>query len=118
MILLGRRPKVATPDRESDIYDYFVHAQELNNQAILIRCAWNRCIDDNEQNYLWEYIESPDEAGTLLVEIPRKPGQAVRTAQLSIRYGHVILKPPKHRAKEHLPKIEVDIVLAREDNPP
>jgi hypothetical protein len=52
------------------------------------------------------------------VEIPRKPGQAIRTAELSIRYGHVILKPPKHRAKEHLPKVEIDVVLARENNPP
>jgi len=108
---------VNVADRESDIYDYFVRAQELNDQALLIRCAWNRCIDD-EQNYLWEYIENQDEAGTLPVEIPRKPGQAVRTAELSIRYGHVILKPPKHRAKEHLPFVSIDIVLAREDNPP
>ncbi|EDN66225.1 conserved hypothetical protein [Beggiatoa sp. PS] len=82
-------------NRESDIYDYFVRAQELDNQAVLIRGSWNRCIED-DQNYLWEYIESQDEAGTLPVEIPRKPGQAVRTAKLSIRYGHVILKPPKH----------------------
>lgn len=37
---------------------------------------------------------------------------------MSIRYGHVILKAPKHRAKENLPKIEIDVILAREDNPP
>jgi len=108
---------VNVADRESDIYDYFVRAKELDNQAVLIRGAWNRCIED-DQNYLWEYIESQDDAGTLLVEIPRKPRQAVRTAELSIRYGHVILKPPKHRAKEHLPKVEIEVVLAREDNPP
>jgi hypothetical protein len=108
---------VNVADRESDIYDYFVRAKELDDQALLIRGAWNRCIDD-EKNYLWEYIESQDEAGILSVEIPRKPGQAVRTAELSIRYGHVILKPPKHRAKEHLPKVEIDVVLARENNPP
>jgi hypothetical protein len=108
---------VNVADRESDIYDYFVRAKELDNQAVLIRGAWNRCIED-DQNYLWEYIESQDDAGTLIVEIPRKPGQAVRTAELSIRYGHVILKPPKHRAIDNLPKVEIDVVLAREDNPP
>lgn len=37
---------------------------------------------------------------------------------MSIRYGHVILKPPKHRANENLPKVEIEVVLAREDNPP
>lgn len=108
---------VNVADRESDIYDYFVRAQELDNQAVLIRGAWNRCIED-DQNYLWEYIENLDDAGTLSVEIPRKPSQAVRTAELSIRYGHVVLKPPKHRAKEHLPTVDIDVVLAREDNPP
>ncbi|EDN67166.1 transposase [Beggiatoa sp. PS] len=65
---------VNVADRESDIYDYFVRAQNLNDQALLIRCAWNRCIDDDDQNYLWEYVESQDEAGILPVEIPRKPG--------------------------------------------
>ena len=37
---------------------------------------------------------------------------------MSIRYGHVILKPPKPRANENLPKVEIEVVLAREDHPP
>ena len=44
---------VKVADRESDVYDYLVHAPKLDNQAVLIRGAWNRCLDD-EPNYLWE----------------------------------------------------------------
>lgn len=82
---------VNVADRESDIYDYFVLAKELDNQAVLVRGAWNRCIED-EQNYLWEYIEAQQEAGTISVEIPRKPDQIARCATLLIRYGNTILK--------------------------
>jgi len=109
---------VNVADRECDIYDYFVYARELDNQSVLIRGAWNRCVED-EHNYLWNYIENQDEAGILFAKIPRKPNQAARTAALSIRYGNVTLKPPKsYRASTFEPKIKINIVLAKENNPP
>lgn len=106
---------VNVADRESDIFDYFVRAQQLDNQALLIRGAWNRCIE-GEHNYLWDYIENQPTIGTLSVTVPRQTGKAARIANLSIRYGRVTLKPPKYRAKEHLPMVEIDVILAREEN--
>ena len=108
---------VNVTDREGDIYDYFAKARQLDDQGVLVRGAWNRCVE-HEEKYLWNYVESQNIVGTVFVQVPRKSGQAIRTAELSIRYGRVFLKPPKYRAKEALPLVEIDVVLAREENPP
>ena len=83
----------------------------------LFEVLFIQCVED-EQNYLWEYIENHTDTGTLLVEIPRNIDTAARTAELSDQNGNKILKPPKIDALEHLAYVSIDVVNASEDNPP
>ena len=57
-------------------------------------------------------------AGTITVTVPRQGTQPGRTATLTVPFAAVTLKPPRHRAREHLPLLRVYGVLAREASPP
>lgn len=104
-------------DREGDIYDVFLRAQEAK-QSLLVRAAWNRAIEQ-EEKYLWEHMESRHAKEEMLeVSIPGSDKRKARTAQLSIRFSEIRIKPPVHRKAEKLPLIKVWAVLVREENPP
>ncbi len=103
-------------DREADVYDVFVLGRELQ-QDVLVRAAWNRAVDHEERD-LWDLLEQQPVAGTITVTVPRHRTQPGRTATLTVRFTAVTLKPPRHRAREHLPTLSVYGVLAREASPP
>jgi len=104
-------------DREFDIYDAFLHAQE-SKQEILVRAAWNRAIE-SEEKYLWEHMASRHAKDEMLeVSVPGSEKRKARTARLSIRYSEIRLKPPAHRKAEKLPSIKVYAVLVREEEAP
>jgi hypothetical protein len=107
---------VSVGDREADIYDVFLLSRDLQ-QDVLVRAAWNRAVD-HEQRYLWETLEQQPVAGTLTVTVPRQESQPGRTATLTVQFAAVTLKPPRHRAPEHLPRLCVYGVLAREEGSP
>ena len=105
-------------DREADVYDAFLTAQKTG-QNLLVRAAWNRAIENEEEKYLWEHMESrPAKDELLEVGVPRSEKRKARTAELSVRYSQIQLKPPAHRKAEKLPSIKVYAVLVREENPP
>jgi hypothetical protein len=103
-------------DREADVYDVFVLSRQ-RQQDVLVRAAWNRAVD-HEERYLWDVLESAPVAGTVSVTVPRQGSHPGRTATLTVQFTPVTLKPPRHRAPEHLPTIPVYGVLARESAPP
>ncbi len=57
-------------------------------------------------------------AGTVTVTVPRHGTQPGRTATLTVQFAAVTLKPPRYRAREHLPTLSVYGVLARQASPP
>lgn len=63
---------VSVGDREADIYDLFLQAQELR-QDVLVRAAWDRRVAHPE-GHLWAYMESRPVAGNVTITVPRKPG--------------------------------------------
>jgi len=85
-------------DREADIFDLFLESKNLR-QDILLRAAWDRCVDHPEK-YLWEHMEEVPISGHITITVPRKKGQPHREAKLFIRYDKISLKPPRHRRKE------------------
>jgi len=103
-------------DREADVYEVFVLSRKLQ-QDVLVRAAWNRAVD-HEERYLWDVLEAAPVAGTVTVTVPRQGTQPGRTATLTVQFAAVTLKPPRHRAQEHLPTLPVYGVLAREIAPP
>jgi hypothetical protein len=106
---------VSVGDREADVYELFVQAQQLS-QDILVRASWNRCVDHAEK-YLWEHLHSHPVSGTLTITVPRKQKQPEREATLSIRHALVVLRPPQRRKGEKLPSVTVFAVLALEEQP-
>jgi hypothetical protein len=110
---------VTVCDRESDVYDFFVKARELNSK-VLVRAAQDRKLS-GETCKLWEYMEGQEIKGRLEIEIPQKDKQKKRKAILSVRYATITLNPPQHlkaSEKKKLGTITIDAVLAQEINAP
>lgn len=109
---------VTVCDREADIYEMFVVAQE-KEAHLLVRAATNRAIVDNEAKKLWSKVERQTIAGHLTVHITPNQKRKARTAQVSLRFTEVQLKPP-HRPKNQrkLPFVTLKAILVGEENPP
>jgi hypothetical protein len=107
---------VSVGDREADVYDLLVLSDELK-QDVLVRAAWNRRVE-HEESYLWDHLEDQPLAGTLEITVPRRGNAPARTASCAVRAAQLRLKPPRQRAKEHLPVISVYGVLVQEQTPP
>ncbi len=103
-------------DREGDIYECF--AFKPTNVEKLVRAAQDRSLAEGTS--LFSKAETWDEAGHMTVELPAAPGRKARQVELSVRFGKVEIKRPKHRAASGgLPAtISVTLVIGREINPP
>jgi Transposase DNA-binding len=107
---------VSMGDREADVYDLFI-AERPVGVDLLIRAAWDRRVEHPEQ-YLWATVTAWPVAATLTVHVPRHEGQPARQAVVSVRFGPVTLRPPRHRQAEHLPAVTVWAVSVLEEYPP
>jgi len=105
-------------DREADIYEMFVLAQE-KKAKLLVRAATDRLlVKDEEVRKLWQKVEQQAIAGHLTVEIAGNKQQAARQARVSVRFSQVSLKPPWRPNKKNLPVVTLNAILVREENPP
>lgn len=108
---------VSVADREADVFDCFVKAQELDLH-LLIRAARNRRVPQPEK-YLWHQLSALGPVGHLAIEVPRRPGKPARCATLALRFSPVSLLPPKHRRSDpELQAISLWAVYAQEEDPP
>lgn len=113
---VSTRPRVIhVMDREGDIFEVFEKAFALGH-GVVIRAAWNRNVA-GEHAHLWETMQRQPVGGRLPVEVRNQANHAPRTAQLEIRWGFVVLQPPRSRAKGKSP-IGVYAVWAVEVNAP
>lgn len=107
---------VAVCDREADIYDLFL-AERPAGVDWLVRAAWDRGVEHGE-GHLWAAVASVPPLGQAELSLPRREGQAARTARLTLRCAPVALKPPRARRGEGLPAVEVHAVWACEEAAP
>jgi hypothetical protein len=119
---------ISVGDREADVYDFFL-VERPPGVDLLVRAAWDRGVAEPQQ-HLWATVAAAPEAGTLSLAVPRRaarPGQAgqpgtpaqpARTAQLTLRFAPVTLRPPRHRSAEHLPPVPITAVWLVEPAPP
>jgi len=106
---------VSVGDREADIYELFVLAQENpSGPKLLVRADRERLNKDGQP--VWDYVENQPIAGKLEVQVPRRPAKKARVANLDIRYSEVELRPPKRKKK--MGSLKVWAVLANEGNTP
>jgi len=104
-------------DREADIYEMFVFAQE-REASLLVRASSNRALLDEEVGKLWPSVEQQPIAGLLTVHIPGNNKRKARTATVSVRFTSVTLKPPWRPNGLKLPSVPLNAILVREENPP
>lgn len=106
---------VSVGDRESDIYELFEEAAKTaNGPKLLVRAMHNRKLKD-EQQRLWETIESRPVDGIQVLAVPRRGNRAAREAHVEIRHAAVSLLASEGRKG---PAIPVWAVLAREREAP
>jgi len=107
---------VTVCDREADIYEMFVMAQE-KRADLLVRANADRRLDEEAKN-LWAKVESQKQAGELTVDIVGNDKRAARQATVSVRFCTVTLRPPWRPQQKKLPIVTLTTILVREDNPP
>lgn len=112
---------VSVADREADIYDIFVEAQQHAGPKadFVIRARVDRCTTEaNPDAGAAAFCKVRDEVaattrlGTKTIELRPTPKRAARTATLEIRALTVTIKPP--HARSHLPPVTVQVMLADE----
>lgn len=106
---------VGVCDREADIYDVFV-AERAERVDWLVRAAWNRGVNHPEK-YLWEAMQSVPAMGTMQLRVPPRGAIAERTAELTIRYAPVRIRPPRSRKGKGVAEVDVYAVWAIETMP-
>lgn len=109
---------VSVGDRENDLFEAFVQAQE-SEVDVLIRSAQDRRIAEDDTKKLWDYVAEQPVLGQTEAEVGRNGDRAARIAQLSVRSVQVTLSPPVHHLKKkELSPITVWAVHVIEDHPP
>ena len=103
-------------DREADIYEMFVLAQK-EEASLLVRASSNRKLLDEETGKLWPSVEQQPIAGNLTVDITGNSERKARTANVSVRYTSVELKPPWRPNQLKLPPVTLNAILVREEHP-
>jgi hypothetical protein len=107
---------VNVADREGDLYELLAEAlQTAKGVHLLIRAQHNRQVQGSHEK-LWKHLAMQTAAATLQVRVPRKAGQAARTANLTIRFGPVTLRAPL--LKEQKPPLTIWAIQAQEEHPP
>ncbi len=114
---------VGVSDRESDLYDIFVEAQQHPGADYLVRSKADRCTPERDltegaagfRKVRAEVASSAVRAERIL-ELDATPKRTARTAKLEVRALTLTLKPP--HARSSLPKVTCQVVLAEEVNGP
>jgi Transposase DNA-binding/Transposase Tn5 dimerisation domain len=108
---------VTVCDREADIYEMFVLAQE-KKASLVIRASANRALAEKEVRKLWAKVERQPLAGQLTVQISSNQQRPARQATVSVRFCPVKLRPPWRPKPQKLPSVTLNAILVREEEPP
>lgn len=112
---------VSIADREADIYDIFVDAQQQpgSRADYIIRAKEDRCtLERDPDTGPAVYRKVRDEVSrsklltTRTIDLSQTPKRAARQAVLEVRAITVIVKPP--HARSHLPSVTHNVVLVEE----
>lgn len=104
-------------DREADIYEMFVLAEE-KQAPLVIRASANRLLAEKEVGQLWTKVQQQPLADQLTLHITPNQQRPARQAIVSVRFCPVTLKPPWRPNQKKLPAITLNTILVREENPP
>lgn len=112
---------VSIADREGDIYDLYVAAQEHTGRRaeFVVRSRVDRSVTQLDEEaggatYLKVRgeVEKSQLLGARVVQLPQTPKRAARTATIEVRAITVTVKPP--HARSRMPVVTMNVVLAQE----
>jgi Transposase Tn5 dimerisation domain/Transposase DNA-binding len=104
-------------DREADMYDFFVQAQQLETE-VLIRAVQNRKVR-HELAYLLPTIAQAPILGERTIELQRRPERPAREAKIQLRAMKVTLEvPAQHPRRKDIQPVTMNVLLVEEVNPP
>jgi hypothetical protein len=86
-------PTLTIADREADVYELFLVANELGGDW-LIRARHDRALADAEARLVTTVEAAPVEA-ELTLEVPKNGTQVPRTAVVQVRRASVVVVPPR-----------------------
>ena len=107
---------VTVCDREGDIYEMFVLAQE-QEAGLLVRAKENRRLE-KETQLLWSKVQTQASAGELTVDLPSNGNRPARQATVSVRFCAIRLRPPQRPSAKNLPSVSLTAVWVQEEHPP
>jgi hypothetical protein len=116
---------VTVADREADIYDLFLLAEEIGSH-FLIRASHNRKVNksavhsDISGEMLWDFMSRQKIEGEIQVNVPAKDDQPKRVASCQVKIGKIKLLPPRSFKASQSKKTELTLysVQVVESNPP
>lgn len=112
-------PKVISVcDREADVFAYMAN-KLAHNERFILRAEYDRnVIEQEESKHLLQVLKAAGSCGVTQVELPQRGGRPARAATLRLTKATVELKRPASLGAEHLPELQINVVLAEEQNPP
>lgn len=118
---LGEAPPDATwcrvCDRGADIYEFLESCRKAHHEFV-VRAAQNRSLVSSPLK-LFEQARQTPALGRFELELRSRPGQAARTAVLSLAASRVILKPPaRPKGTPKLAPLPCTVVRVWEAKPP
>ena len=106
---------VSVGDRESDIYELLLAARPAEAADALVRARQDRRLAGSGAK-IDAHLEARAPDAEVELNVPQRHNQPGRIARLAVRYERVTLQPPKN--KRRLGTVELDVVQAKEINPP
>jgi hypothetical protein len=116
-VLASARMVTMIADRECDCYAELI-APRPANVHLLIRCGQDRGLLGGGR--LFAAADAFAIAGRRTIDVPARPGgRPARQAELAIGFGTVSIARPQHKVpKDWPPSVDLQLVTAREINPP
>jgi hypothetical protein len=111
---------VSVCDREADVYELFVEAEQLAT-GLLVRATQDRKLLDDETGKVWAAATAAPVSGHLQVQVPAKQDEPERKAVVEVRFCRVTLNPPwrpNREGQQPLPPITLDVILVQEVDAP
>lgn len=104
-------------DRGADVYEFLASCQKLGHQFV-VRAAQNRALAA-PGGKLFEQTRAAAPLGSFELELRGRPGQAARTATLSLSACSVTLRPPRRpKGTPKLRPLSCTVVRVWEAHPP
>lgn len=108
---------VVLTDREGDLYELHDAAQiGPPNLHVVIRAHHDRLLESHQK--LWAFLAAQPLGEKRELAVPRRRGQAARTATVEVRWAEVTIQAPAVGAKKGWPPLTLWAVWAREVDPP